>query len=96
MVRNVDNPSKFLMYPWFIQVMINAQVDDLSSHNTKYPSLTLTQKAFANMKRIEEDEDDEVSPATTPTSPAQEPSPSTQEPIPSPPQAQPAQPSSPP
>nr|GEV06274.1 hypothetical protein [Tanacetum cinerariifolium] len=96
MVRNVDNPSKFLMYPRFLQVMINAQVDDLSSHNTKYPSLTLTQKAFANMKRIEEDGDDEVSPATTPTSPAQEPSPSTQEPIPSPPQPQPAQPSSPP
>nr|GEV04715.1 ribonuclease H-like domain-containing protein [Tanacetum cinerariifolium] len=35
MVRNVDIPSKFLMYPRFLQVMINAQVDDLSSHITK-------------------------------------------------------------
>nr|GEY14524.1 hypothetical protein [Tanacetum cinerariifolium] len=33
-------------------VMINAQVDDLSFHNTKYTSLVLTQKVFANMRRI--------------------------------------------
>nr|GFC78350.1 hypothetical protein [Tanacetum cinerariifolium] len=52
MVRNVDSPSKFIMYPRFLQVMINAQVDDLSSHNTKYTSLALTQKVFANMRRI--------------------------------------------
>nr|GFB19645.1 hypothetical protein [Tanacetum cinerariifolium] len=32
--------------------MVNAQVDDLSSHNTKYTSPTLTQKVFANMRRI--------------------------------------------
>nr|GEU90260.1 putative ribonuclease H-like domain-containing protein [Tanacetum cinerariifolium] len=52
MVRNVDSPSKFLMYPRFLQVMNNAQIDDLSSHNTKYTSPALTQKVFANMKRI--------------------------------------------
>nr|GEZ00416.1 ribonuclease H-like domain-containing protein [Tanacetum cinerariifolium] len=52
MVRNMDSPSKFLMYPWFLQVMINAQVDDLSSHTTKYTSPALTQKIFANMRRI--------------------------------------------
>nr|GEX13197.1 hypothetical protein [Tanacetum cinerariifolium] len=52
MVRNVNSPSKFLMYLRFLQVMINAQVDDLSSHNTKYTSPALTQKVFANMKRI--------------------------------------------
>nr|GEX80131.1 hypothetical protein [Tanacetum cinerariifolium] len=51
MVRNVDSPSKFLMYPWFLQVMINAQVDDLSSYNTKYTSPALTQKVFVNMRR---------------------------------------------
>nr|GEV76966.1 hypothetical protein [Tanacetum cinerariifolium] len=32
--------------------MNNAQIADLSSHNTKYTSPTLTQKIFANMKRI--------------------------------------------
>nr|GEX66996.1 hypothetical protein [Tanacetum cinerariifolium] len=35
LVRNVDNPSKFLMYPRFLQLMINGQIADLSSHNTK-------------------------------------------------------------
>nr|GFA66234.1 hypothetical protein [Tanacetum cinerariifolium] len=52
MVRNVDSPSKFLMYPQFLQLMINVQVDDLSSYNTKYTSPALTQKVFANMRRI--------------------------------------------
>nr|GEV12165.1 hypothetical protein [Tanacetum cinerariifolium] len=52
MVRNVDSPSKFLMYPRFLQVLITNQVDDLSSHTTKYTSLALTQKVFANMRRI--------------------------------------------
>nr|GEY15790.1 hypothetical protein [Tanacetum cinerariifolium] len=33
-------------------VMINAQIDDLSLHNTKYTSPAPTQKVFANMKRI--------------------------------------------
>nr|GEU30173.1 hypothetical protein [Tanacetum cinerariifolium] len=52
MVRNVDSLSKFLMYLRFLQLMINAKVDDLSSHNTKYTSPDLTQKVFANMRRI--------------------------------------------
>nr|GEW27907.1 hypothetical protein [Tanacetum cinerariifolium] len=33
-------------------VMINAQVDDLSFHTTKYTSPALTQKVFSNIKRI--------------------------------------------
>nr|GEW27459.1 putative ribonuclease H-like domain-containing protein [Tanacetum cinerariifolium] len=33
-------------------VVINNQVDDLTSHNTKYTSLALTQKGFANMRRV--------------------------------------------
>nr|GEV92103.1 hypothetical protein [Tanacetum cinerariifolium] len=32
--------------------MIKAQVDDLSFYTTKYSSLALTQKVFANMKRV--------------------------------------------
>nr|GEV15694.1 reverse transcriptase [Tanacetum cinerariifolium] len=52
MVRNVDSPSKFLMYPWFLQVMISAQIDDISLHNTKNPSPALIQKVFTNMRRI--------------------------------------------
>nr|GEY91600.1 hypothetical protein [Tanacetum cinerariifolium]GEZ00655.1 hypothetical protein [Tanacetum cinerariifolium] len=33
-------------------VLINNQVDDLSSHTTKYTSPALTQKVFANIRRI--------------------------------------------
>nr|GEX88241.1 hypothetical protein [Tanacetum cinerariifolium] len=52
LVRNVDSPSKFYMYPRFLQLIINAQIADLSSHTTKYTSPTLTQKVFANMRRV--------------------------------------------
>nr|GEZ80460.1 synaptobrevin, longin-like domain protein [Tanacetum cinerariifolium] len=44
LVRNVDSSAKFYMYPRFLQLIIRAQVGDLSSHTTKYSSLTLTQK----------------------------------------------------
>nr|GEV06384.1 ribonuclease H-like domain-containing protein [Tanacetum cinerariifolium] len=52
LVRNVDSSSKFYMYPRFLQLMIAAQVGDLSSHTTKYASPALTQKVFANMRRV--------------------------------------------
>nr|GEY29808.1 hypothetical protein [Tanacetum cinerariifolium] len=52
LVRNVDSPTKFYMYPRYLQLMIKAQVCDLSSHSTKYTSPTLTQKVFANMRRV--------------------------------------------
>nr|GFB91984.1 hypothetical protein [Tanacetum cinerariifolium] len=52
LVRNVDSSSKSYMYPRFLQLMINAQIADLSSHNTKYTSFALTQKVFANMRRV--------------------------------------------
>nr|GEV36840.1 hypothetical protein [Tanacetum cinerariifolium] len=52
LIRNVDSPSKFLMYPRFLQLMINAQIANLSSHTTKYTSTILTQKVFASMRRI--------------------------------------------
>nr|GEV12371.1 hypothetical protein [Tanacetum cinerariifolium] len=52
LVRNVDSPTKFYMYPRFLQLMIRKQVGDLSTHTTKYTSPTLTQKVFANMRRV--------------------------------------------
>nr|GEV95527.1 hypothetical protein [Tanacetum cinerariifolium] len=52
MVRNVDSLSKFLMYPCFIQVLLDHQVDDMTTHNTKYKSPALTQKVFVNMRRV--------------------------------------------
>nr|GFA70890.1 hypothetical protein [Tanacetum cinerariifolium] len=52
LVRNVDSSSKFYMYPRFIQLIIQAQVVDLSSHTTRYISPALTQR--------EEDAEEEV------------------------------------
>nr|GFC20691.1 hypothetical protein [Tanacetum cinerariifolium] len=40
------------MYPRFIQLMIQNQLGDLSTYSTRYTSLTLTQKVFANMRRV--------------------------------------------
>nr|GEX64778.1 hypothetical protein [Tanacetum cinerariifolium] len=52
LVRNVDSSSKFYMYPRFLQLMIRAQVGDLSFHTTKYSSPTLTQKVFINIRMV--------------------------------------------
>nr|GEV63226.1 putative ribonuclease H-like domain-containing protein [Tanacetum cinerariifolium] len=52
LVRNVDSISKFYMYPRFIQLPIRNQLGDLSIHTTKYTSPALTQKVFANMRRV--------------------------------------------
>nr|GFC70797.1 hypothetical protein [Tanacetum cinerariifolium] len=49
LVRNVDSSSKFYMYPRFIQLIIQNQVGDLSTHTTRYIFPALTQKFFANM-----------------------------------------------
>nr|GEX80792.1 hypothetical protein [Tanacetum cinerariifolium] len=52
LVRNVDSSSKFYMYPRFIQLIIQNQVEDLSTHTTRFISPDLTQKVFANMRRV--------------------------------------------
>nr|GEZ30882.1 hypothetical protein [Tanacetum cinerariifolium] len=52
LVRNVDSTSKFYMYPRFLQLIIRKQVGDLSTHTTKYTFPALTQKVFANIRRV--------------------------------------------
>nr|GEZ08489.1 hypothetical protein [Tanacetum cinerariifolium] len=52
LVHNVDSSLKFYMYPRFIQLIIQNQVGDLSTHTTRYISPALTQKVFANMRRV--------------------------------------------
>nr|GFB01033.1 hypothetical protein [Tanacetum cinerariifolium] len=52
LVRNVDSSSKFYMYPRFIQLIIQNQVGDLSTHTTRFISHALTQKVFANMRQV--------------------------------------------
>nr|GEU31001.1 hypothetical protein [Tanacetum cinerariifolium] len=51
LVRNVDSSSKFYMYPRFIQLIIQNQVGNLSTHTTRFISPALTQKVFANIRR---------------------------------------------
>nr|GEV83227.1 hypothetical protein [Tanacetum cinerariifolium] len=52
LVRNVDSSSKFYMDPRFIYLIIQNQVGDLSTHTTRFISPALTQKVFANIKRV--------------------------------------------
>nr|GEV86112.1 putative reverse transcriptase domain-containing protein [Tanacetum cinerariifolium] len=52
LVRNVDSSSKFYMYPRFIQLIIQNQVSDLFTHTTRFISPALTQKVFANIRRV--------------------------------------------
>ncbi|GJT59755.1 hypothetical protein Tco_1003288 [Tanacetum coccineum] len=52
MVKNLDNPHKFLMYPRFIQIYLNKQRRLLQPHTRTYTTHVLTQKVFSNMKRV--------------------------------------------
>nr|GEW25515.1 hypothetical protein [Tanacetum cinerariifolium] len=52
LVRNVDSSSKFYMYPRFIHLIIQNQLGNLATHTTKYISPALTQKVFANIRRV--------------------------------------------
>nr|GFA66959.1 hypothetical protein [Tanacetum cinerariifolium] len=49
---DVTSCSKFYMYPRFIQLIIQNQVGDLSTHTTMFISPALTQKVFANIRRV--------------------------------------------
>nr|GEZ28194.1 hypothetical protein [Tanacetum cinerariifolium] len=52
LVRNVDSTSQFYIYPRFIQLIIQSTIADLSKHTNRYISPVLTQKVFANMRRV--------------------------------------------
>nr|GFA74382.1 hypothetical protein [Tanacetum cinerariifolium] len=74
LVRNVDSSSKFYMYPRFIQLIIQAQVVDLSSHTTRYISPSLTQKVPAQddvaQENVIEEIADDVAQPTSPLPPS--------------------------
>nr|GEW46173.1 hypothetical protein [Tanacetum cinerariifolium] len=58
LARMGGQPGMNSVLPWLRllsasqQLMISAQVGDLSSHTTKYTSPALTQKVFSNMRRV--------------------------------------------
>ncbi|GJQ93497.1 ribonuclease H-like domain-containing protein [Tanacetum coccineum] len=52
MVKNLENVSgKFLMYPRFVQVFLDKQLEGMQSHKRIYDAPSHTKKIFGNMKR---------------------------------------------
>ncbi|GJX79088.1 hypothetical protein Tco_0327237 [Tanacetum coccineum] len=51
MVKNLESTHKFLMYPRFIQILLNKQQRLLLPHTRTYSTPTLTNKLFNNMRR---------------------------------------------
>ncbi|GJT40271.1 ribonuclease H-like domain-containing protein [Tanacetum coccineum] len=51
MVKNLDNAGKFLMYPRFIQVFLDNQLEGMSSHKRIYVTPSHTKNIFPNMRR---------------------------------------------
>ncbi|GJW19851.1 hypothetical protein Tco_0027287 [Tanacetum coccineum] len=51
MIKNLKGGVRFLMYPRFVQVFLDKQVGDMSSHDDIYIITSHTKKVFANMMR---------------------------------------------
>ncbi|GJZ64578.1 hypothetical protein Tco_0620999 [Tanacetum coccineum] len=51
MMKNLEGGVKFLMYPRFVQVFLDKQVEEMSKHKGIYVTTSHTKKIFANMKR---------------------------------------------
>ncbi|GJZ79873.1 putative ribonuclease H-like domain-containing protein [Tanacetum coccineum] len=53
MVKNLGNVSgKFLMYPRFVQVFLEKQLEGMSNHKRIYVTPSHTKKIFRNMRRV--------------------------------------------
>ncbi|GKD90444.1 hypothetical protein Tco_1365951 [Tanacetum coccineum] len=52
MVKNLNNENKFLMYQRFVQVFLDKQVGDISTHIKIYVTSSHTKKVFGNVKRV--------------------------------------------
>ncbi|GJW84682.1 putative ribonuclease H-like domain-containing protein [Tanacetum coccineum] len=62
MVKNLDNAVKFLMYPRFVQVFLNNQLEGMATHNRIYIAPSHTKKIFANLRRQGKDFSGRVTP----------------------------------
>ncbi|GJR66152.1 hypothetical protein Tco_0012217 [Tanacetum coccineum] len=51
MVKNLEGRVKFLMYPRFVQVFLDKQVEGMIKHKEIYVTPSHTKKVFINMKR---------------------------------------------
>ncbi|GJZ12319.1 putative reverse transcriptase, RNA-dependent DNA polymerase [Tanacetum coccineum] len=52
MVKNLDNAGKFLMYPRFVQVFLEKQIEGVQSHKRIYVTPSHTKKIFGNIRRV--------------------------------------------
>nr|GEV20253.1 putative ribonuclease H-like domain-containing protein [Tanacetum cinerariifolium] len=52
MVENLDSATKFLMFPRFVQVFLNNQLEEMANHTRIYVPPSHTKKIFGNMKRV--------------------------------------------
>nr|GEV73520.1 hypothetical protein [Tanacetum cinerariifolium] len=52
LVKNIEAGVPFFMFPWFVQLLIDHQLGDMSHHKDIYDNPSLTKKVFANMKRV--------------------------------------------
>ncbi|GJX13238.1 hypothetical protein Tco_0204996 [Tanacetum coccineum] len=62
MVKNLDSAGKFLMYPRFVQVFLDNQLEGMINHNRIYIAPSHINKGFANMKRQGKDFSGRVTP----------------------------------
>ncbi|GJY04539.1 hypothetical protein Tco_0370479 [Tanacetum coccineum] len=62
MMRNLDSSKKFLMYPRFLQLFLNKQIENISEVNAVYDTPSHTKKIFANMRRQGKDFSGTVTP----------------------------------
>ncbi|GJZ46645.1 uncharacterized mitochondrial protein-like protein, partial [Tanacetum coccineum] len=51
MVKNLEGGVKFLIYPRFVQVFLDKQVEGMTKHKEIYVTPSHTKKVFANIKR---------------------------------------------
>ncbi|GJW57304.1 hypothetical protein Tco_0104035, partial [Tanacetum coccineum] len=51
MLKNLEGGVKFLIYPRFVQVFLDKQVEGMTRHKEVYVTPSHTKKVFANMKR---------------------------------------------
>ncbi|GKE69188.1 hypothetical protein Tco_1527260 [Tanacetum coccineum] len=51
MVKHLEGGVKFLIYPRFVQVFLDKQVEGMTRHKEVYVTPSHTKKVFANMKR---------------------------------------------
>ncbi|GJW29031.1 hypothetical protein Tco_0045906, partial [Tanacetum coccineum] len=62
MVKHLDGGVKFLLYPCFLQVFINQQLGNMSTHKKIFVNPFHTKKVFANMKRVRKDFSGRITP----------------------------------